>query len=228
MSDARAPAGRRFPIGLTLATAVSLAILIALGAWQLQRMAWKADLLAHIEALKTAPATPIAPVLARVRAGETVDWTRVAVDCVPAPNRARTDSLRNAVRDGEIVWRVLSRCRLPSGPYREILIDRGLVASATGAVQPPALDLPPVAGATGVLVPLADLSREALAERPADAPALALMVETETPAPSGIVPAPLPPEVPNRHLEYALTWFGLAGALAAVYAAVLRRRMKSA
>jgi cytochrome oxidase assembly protein ShyY1 len=31
----------------------------------------------------------------------------------------------------------------------------------------------------------------------------------------------------NRHLEYALTWFGLAGALAAVYAALVRRRMKA-
>ncbi len=26
-------------------------------------------------------------------------------------------------------------------------------------------------------------------------------------------------ELPNRHLEYALTWYGLAGALVAVFAA---------
>jgi surfeit locus 1 family protein len=30
--------------------------------------------------------------------------------------------------------------------------------------------------------------------------------------------------LPNRHLEYALTWFGLAGALLAVYAAFVRSR----
>lgn len=220
--------GRRFPLGLTIATVISLAILIGLGVWQLERRAWKENLLTRIEALKTAPAVPIAPVLAREKAGETVDWTRVSVACAPSPERPAPDTVRNAVRDGEIVWRVLSSCRLPSGPYREILVDRGLVESATGGVRAPTPTLPPVVTATGVLVQLADLSKEALAERPAGAPAMALMVETETPAPAGIVPAPLPPDVPNRHLEYALTWFGLAGALAAVYAALLRRRLKSA
>lgn len=224
MSDTR----RRVPIGLTIATAISLAILITLGAWQLQRLAWKTNLVERIEALKTAQAVPIGPVLAREKAGETVDWTRVSIDCAPGAGLPSADTVRNAVRDGEIIWRVFSSCRLASGPYREILVDRGLVQDATGRVSPPAIALPPVVSATGVLAPLAALSKEALAERPAGAPALALMVESETPAPAGIVPAPLPPEIPNRHLEYALTWFGLAGALAAVYAALLRRRLKSA
>ena len=33
---------RRFPVGLTIAVAISLAILIGLGSWQLQRLHWKA------------------------------------------------------------------------------------------------------------------------------------------------------------------------------------------
>jgi surfeit locus 1 family protein len=36
----------------------------------------------------------------------------------------------------------------------------------------------------------------------------------------------LPPDIPNRHYEYALTWFGLAAALAFVYATTLFRRMR--
>lgn len=218
----------KFPIGLTIATAVSLAILIGLGLWQLQRLAWKTQLLAHIETLKTAQAVPLAPVLARAKAGEDVSWTRVAVDCVQAPPRAPiADNVRNAVRDGEIVWRVASTCRLPEGaPYAAILVDRGVVDGATGAVDRPHPMLAPVVSVTGVLTPLGELSKEALSARPAGSPDLMLMAERETPAPGGVTAAPLPSDIPNRHLEYALTWFGLAGALLAVYAALLRRRLK--
>jgi surfeit locus 1 family protein len=55
-----------------------------------------------------------------------------------------------------------------------------------------------------------------------------LFAETATnPAWKALIPAPVPADIPNRHLEYALTWFGLAGALLAVYAAMLWRRWKS-
>ena len=38
---------------------------------------------------------------------------------------------------------------------------------------------------------------------------------------------PLATDLANPHLGYALTWFGLAGALAAVYAAMLLKRRKA-
>ena len=54
------------------------------------------------------------------------------------------------------------------------------------------------------------------------------MAETSSnPEWPALIPEPLPLDIPNRHLEYALTWFGLAAALAAVYAALVRRRMKA-
>ena len=54
-----------------------------------------------------------------------------------------------------------------------------------------------------------------------------LMAETSTnPGWQALVPAPLPAEITNRHLEYALTWFGLAAALAGVYAALLFKRLR--
>ena len=34
-------------------------------------------------------------------------------------------------------------------------------------------------------------------------------------------PVPLPLDIPNNHFQYALTWFGLAAALLAIYAAKL-------
>ncbi len=40
-------------------------------------------------------------------------------------------------------------------------------------------------------------------------------------------PEPLPPAIPNNHLGYAITWFGLAAALAGVYLAMLLRKRPS-
>ncbi|ATQ44235.1 SURF1 family protein [Caulobacter mirabilis] len=224
MSDAPR---RRFPIGLTVASGVSLVILLGLGTWQMQRLAWKQDLIARLETLKTAQPKPIDEVLARAKRGETVDWVRVAAVC-EQPIPARPDHVRNAVREGQIVWRVTSLCPLPAAsPYREILVDRGLVANASGKVETPTVALAPVGAVVGVLAPAATLSKDAAALLPDGAPSLILMAERETPQPVEVVAAPLPPNLTNRHLEYALTWYGLAGALVAVYAALVRRRMKA-
>ena len=62
------------------------------------------------------------------------------------------------------------------------------------------------------------------AERPAP---WFLMAETSSnPEWLALKPAPVPVDVTNRHLEYALTWFGLAAVLLGVYAAMLRGRFK--
>ena len=49
----------------------------------------------------------------------------------------------------------------------------------------------------------------------------------ERPAPQGIgpVPAAVPVDIPNNHLGYALTWFGLAATLLGVYLASVWRRL---
>jgi surfeit locus 1 family protein len=54
-----------------------------------------------------------------------------------------------------------------------------------------------------------------------------LAVESERPAPAGILPAALPRDIPNNHLVYALTWFALAAILAWFYGAMLVRRLRS-
>jgi surfeit locus 1 family protein len=45
-------------------------------------------------------------------------------------------------------------------------------------------------------------------------------VEQEAPVPPGGLPVPgkLEPNLPNNHLQYAITWFGLAAVLAGVFA----------
>jgi surfeit locus 1 family protein len=54
-----------------------------------------------------------------------------------------------------------------------------------------------------------------------------LMLESPAPASGAPRPVALPANIPNNHLGYAITWFGLAAALAGVYLASLRRKKKS-
>ena len=226
MSDASIQKDRRFPIGLTIATLVAFAILCGLGVWQLKRLAWKEDLLARIEVLKTAPAQPLATVLA---AKGDASWTRVSVDC--ASDKPRTLPLVYGVRDGDIVWRATAICRTSAAGYGAILLDLGVVKALTGQPTPAPLALAAPAQAVGVLMAPKSLGGDraaTVARFAADKPApYILMVESATPVPPGVTPAPLPAEISNRHLEYALTWFGLAVTLLFIYAAMLWRRLRS-
>ena len=240
---------RRLPIGLTLAAALGIALLIGLGVWQVERLAWKKALLARIAALQGAAPQPLGAVLARAARGEDVAFQRVETGCAP-PTAPPPMVFRYALRDGEVGWRLLTFCRLGSGPYTAVLLDRGLVMRFAGLMAPRAAQVPDSASVIGVL-------REAGAKSFLDAPpkvapdgvttvqaldgpaigVLAaqagvarpspyfLAVERETPAPPGIAPAALPQDIPNNHFVYALTWFALAGALAWIYGAMVWRRM---
>ena len=228
MSDFSTPKDRRFPIGLTIATLIAFAILCVLGGWQIKRMAWKEDLLARIEVLKTAPAQPLGPALAGAK-GKDLTWTRVSVAC--APGAAQTLPLVYGIRDGQIVWRATALCRTTAADHGAILLDLGVVTALTGQPAPASIATTAPAQAVGVLMAPEGLGGDraaTVARFAADKPApYILMVEAATPAPAGITPAPLPAEISNRHLEYALTWFGLAVTLLFIYAAMLWRKMRS-
>lgn len=234
---------RRLPIALTIATTIALAILVALGVWQLQRLTWKEALLARIAALQTAPAQPLGGVLAK---GGDMDFVRVQAVC-PGLGAASFIELYG-LRDGQAGSRIISACATGVSRYPTILVDRGFVIDTVSARPPvdPA-DRAPVS-VTGVLRLPDKPSAFAAANDVAggrwyvrDAGAMAaslkaaapaapvfLFAETATnPAFAALTPAPIPAEIANRHLEYALTWFGLAAALVGVYAAVLFSRRKS-
>jgi surfeit locus 1 family protein len=124
-------------------------------------------------------------------------------------------------------------------------VDRGYIAD-TASARPPVnpADRSPVT-VTGILRKPERGNFATPKNRPGhwfirNAPAMAAALHALQPAPDflfaetasnpdfkALVPAPLPVEIPNRHFEYALTWFSLAAGLAFVYAAVLFRRNKS-
>jgi surfeit locus 1 family protein len=236
MSEARKPG-----LGTALTVLVCLAILIGLGVWQLQRLKWKEGLLKHIDELRTAPARPLGEAL---RAGGDLDFVRVSTDC---PDLERRPVLRLfAVHEGVAGYRLIAACPVAAGVYSSILVDRGFASleQAAQAIQPGRATLPdPVIGVLRqgdrpTFVTPKNRMAENLwysrdvaamaAQLHSAAPApIFLMVEHPAPAPPGPVPAPIPTNIPNRHLEYALTWFGLAASLIGVYAAMLLRRRRT-
>ena len=237
------PVAKGFPVGLTVATAIAFAILIGLGVWQLQRLKWKEALLASIAASEATAPVPIEPVLDALANNHPQDFVRVRVTCRGLA-RAPAAELY-ALKGGEIGSRLISACPVLTAFYRTVLVDRGFIPdTVTNRPLPDLLDTTPVE-ITGVLrapergnfmTPPRSATRWYLHDAPAMGRALNaegpvaplfLMAETSSnPDFKALEPVPFPLDIPNRHLEYALTWFGLAGALAGVYGAAVFKRMR--
>ena len=215
---------RRFPLGLTLVAAALFAVCVALGVWQVQRFQWKLGVLAKIAAMQKAPPQPIGPVLARLAAGQNVEFTRVATGCAAGP--AEPAGFVMGVRESEYIWRAQSACRLAAPPYDGLVADRGVLQTANGATAAPSAILPSPGRLVGVLRQGKTAAEGFGLTHPAP---LVLVVEQETPAAPGVAPAPPPPGAPDdlQYVgEYTLTWFGLAGVVACFYAALLWRRYR--
>lgn len=243
---------KRFPIGLTIATLIAMGILIWLGVWQLHRLAWKEDLLAKRAALATMAARPLGDVIANIKNPQDLDMVRVTVDC-PGLAQAPYESLYGMAQ-GQMVSRLISSCRLKDAPYDAILVDRGYVLDTVSSRPAVIVDDYPTR-VVGLLIPPEPtkglMTTVTMPNLPVpkpgapklwfgrDLPGIATALGAAKPVPLFLIAEtstnpdwkPLTPGLPpivinNRHMEYALTWFGLAGALACVYAAMLWRRLK--
>ena len=230
-----AEARRGFPIGLTISVAIAFAILVALGTWQVQRLKWKEGLLARIDALQHAPARPLGPVLDDLARGADGDFVRVTAIC-PGLSTAPYLELY-AIREGQAGVRLVSACGVAAARYRSILVDRGFVplsrkdkaTRAQGEPQGPVT----VVGvlrwpeSRGMFTPADDVKGNVWYLRDPAAMAAVLhwgnvapfYVDQESPVPPGGLPAPgkLVVNLPDNHLQYAITWFGLGAALIGVY-----------
>lgn len=234
MSDAPKP-GLLLPTILAIA---ALAILIGLGTWQLQRKAWKDGLLAQIAERMTAAPVPFDEALTRARKGEDLEYTRVSVAGRWLP--AREWHLWTPTTAGP-GWHVYAPLVTSAGPI--VIINRGFVPDARrdpatrpepdqqGDVQIVGLLRKPEV--KGMFTPDNAPDRNAWYWRDLDGMANALPANVR----SAVAPffldaekspaaAPLAPEggvtrldIPNNHLQYALTWYGLAATLVGVYTA---------
>lgn len=189
------------------------AVLVSLGTWQVGRLQWKEAVLAEIEA--------------RIGAAP------VAVPAAPDADADRYLPVEAEGRFGEDVIRVLVSQKGAGAGYRlispfesggrRILVDRGFLAVAGETPAPPE----GAVTVTGNLhwpdeldgfTPEPDLAANIWFAR--DVPALASALETEpllivlrerSFQDPGVTPLPVDTGgIPNDHLEYAVTWFGLA------------------
>jgi surfeit locus 1 family protein len=226
---------------LTLATLLGLALLIGLGVWQVQRLEWKQGLIAQIEA--RTKQDPILLEQAIVRAEEGDDLRYTPVKAEGRFHHTRERYLYALSLDGEPGWHVITPLQTVEGDV--VLVDRGFVpedlrdpskrsdgqveevVTVVGLVRP---SEPP-----SVFVP--DNDPEANQWFSRDLPAMTRSMFTGgtvqvapffLEAKADEVPGGWPRggqtrlTLTNNHLQYALTWFGLALCLVVVYAVYVR------
>ncbi len=257
------PAAGRPDWGLRVAALIVLAILISLGVWQLQRLAWKTALLEDLAARQAQTPITLTPSMLDTTPG--AGWAAQGVDAIrftPVTLSGRYEHHNQigvpVTKEGLAGWRLVTPLRLESvsGPPAIVFVDRGFIARTPDTVAtPPAspAGLGPRVSVAGLVRPKAGDSAFTPAPDSARrisyslAPAVlsdtlglggqtrvapfVVSATSETPAPRGAGLTPNPPTIDaisNRHLEYALTWFALAGALIAVVVAHQTRRRRAA
>lgn len=218
-----------FPVGLTLIAALLFAGLCALGVWQVERLAWKRDLIARVDARIHA-----APVAAPDSATKADEYRRVSATGTFLHDRA-TLVQASTVR-GPGYW-VLTPLRRANGAI--LLINRGFVpqgartryARLTGTVRVTGLLrlTEPGGGFLRSNDPAADrwYSRDVAAIATARAlPATAnYFIDADAAAQADALPIGGLTVIrfPNNHLVYALTWFSLAAMVAGAYIILMRQ-----
>jgi surfeit locus 1 family protein len=235
-------------IGATVVTAICLAILIGLGVWQLERKAWKENLIATVNARISQPPLPLPPPAQWPQLTPAAyEYARVVfsaefLDGQEALAYTAGSSLRPDV-EGQGFW-VFAPARLAGGSV--ILINRGFVPKDRKDVGTRARGAPQgrleIVGylrwpeQRGLFAPSDDVKGNVWYVRDPKAMAKAhrwtvtapFYIDQELPAPPGGLPKPgrIEIKLPNNHWQYALTWFGLALALAGVYGVWLAGRLR--
>ncbi len=245
MADTSAPGrARERRIGFVFYSAVlvALALLIALGSWQVRRLHWKEGLLAAIDQRLRAPPVSLETALGAWRETGDVDYLPVRLEGV-----FRNDGEQHflATHKGQSGWYVYAPLMLADG--RAVIVNRGFVPYDLKE----AADRPwtPVSGTVG----FHGLARNPLFAKPGwllpdNAPSDRIWYWKDFPgmaAAMGLGATEILPffvdlsaydrsiegpvggvtrvTLPNRHLQYAVTWFGLAAALALIAGFVVWR-----
>ncbi len=217
---------------LLIVGVIGTGILIWLGVWQVQRLAWKQDVLARIEAQISA--TPLT--LASAVEPEFLRYAPVEVTGTFGENHVRMLASRKSVGP---VHRIIRPFETQTDGT--ILVDTGWQRDGTAVKAAPQgtltlignLDAPNEADG---FTPAPDLDANLWFAR--DVPALAdvlgtrpiLVVLRDAPESDlGVTPWPVDTAgIPNDHLQYAITWFSLALIWAAMTGYFLLRTRRSA
>lgn len=219
----------------TLAVLATLAVLVGLGVWQLERKAWKEGL---IQAIVERTAKPSVPLQSLLRGGEELppEYTRVTVR-----GRFLNEHEKHlyAPEPAGAGYHVYTPMLLEGG--RSVFVNRGWIPEAlknpaTRAAQQPQGEVEIIGlvrwpGAKVGFTPRnnyiknlwfwRDVKGMAASAFPGgEDKVLPFFVEEEAqPGKATVFPRPgvTSLALPSRHLEYALTWFGLALVLLVIF-----------
>jgi surfeit locus 1 family protein len=232
-------AARRSWLGLLIPALLALAALVALGTWQLERKAWKEALIAALTERLAAPPAALPASAAWPSLNEAnEEYRRVTFSATfdhgaEALVYASASAFRPEI-SGPGFW-VFTPARLPGGAL--VLVNRGFVpenhrdpaSRAQGQIAGPV----EIVGAMrwpehrSWFAPADDARKnlwftrdpQAIAAGKGVGPVAPFYVEQEAPVPPGGLPQPgkLAVTLRNAHLQYAMTWYGLALVLVVMF-----------
>jgi len=216
---------------------LALVVLIGLGTWQLDRLAWKRDLIATRTAQLTAPAKPLP-----ARAADWRSWDFRAVAVRGAFRHDLEQLFGVAALDGQLGYHVLTPLVRPDGTA--LLIDRGWVPfEGRDPATRPGGQVDGSVAVDGIV----RLQKEKGYFVPDNDPVKNTWYFVDIPAMSKVAGVDLRPgyyivadasalpggfpkdgqwrlDLRNDHLQYAFTWYSLAFALLVIYVLYHRRR----
>jgi surfeit locus 1 family protein len=224
----------------------AIIILLALGTWQVQRLQWKEALIATISERIHAAPLQLADIEAKLASGAEVDYWPVI-----GQGRFLHTGERHflATHDGQSGFFVYTPLQLVDG--RIVFVNRGFVpydlkdpakrqeGQVEGEVAVTGLARDPLAEKPSSIVPDNDPAQNiffwkdintmaATAGLPDGAKVLPFFIDADaSPNPGGWpVGGVTLIELPNNHLQYAVTWYGLAAALVGVMIVGWRKRTR--
>ncbi|SFT00317.1 surfeit locus 1 family protein [Sulfitobacter marinus] len=204
------------------------AILISLGFWQVQRLAWKQAIIADINARITA--TPVA--LPETVAPQTDAYLPIVADGVMGDGEIHVLVSQKDIGAG---YRIIAPFQLQDG--RQIMVDRGFALAADKDAER-AIGPATVIGnlqwpqETDGFTPAPDMNANIWFARDVDAMAaqlqtlpILLVARSSSLRAPGVSALPVDTaRIPNDHLQYAITWFSLAAIWLGMSLFFLRRR----
>ncbi|MDH7800071.1 surfeit locus 1 family protein [Rhizobium sp. AN70] len=214
---------------------LALAILLGLGTWQVKRLYWKEALIADIEERRNASPATLAQIEAIAKSGGEIEYRRVNLSGTFDHARERHFFATHQGRTGYYIYTPLS---LADG--RILFVNRGFVpfemkeaakrpdGQVAGEVEIKGLARAPLVAKPSSLLPDNDIAKNifywkdlAAMASSADVPPgrlVNLFVDADdTPNPGGWPEGGVTLiDLPNNHLQYAITWYGLAVALVIV------------
>lgn len=223
---------------MLVACILTLAVLLALGTWQVQRLAWKEGLIATIEERVVAEPRPLTDIETRYATTRDVDYWPVTVSGTFHHDRERHYL---ATWRGQSGFHVLTPLELGDGRF--VFVNRGFVpydrkdparrpeGQVEGEVEVAGLSRVAEAEKPSFIVPDNDAAKNVFYWKDLREMAESAGLADETVLPFFIDAGDAPNagglpiggvtriDLPNSHLQYAVTWYGLALTLVVVMVA---------